>query len=508
LLVAIRDRLAAGDRTVVQAFQGMGGVGKTQLATEYAYRFAGAYDLAWWIDSEQTDLIGDQFAALGAALDCADVGAPLDVMRSAVLAELRDRCRWLLIFDNAEKAADLRPWLPGGNGHALITSREHGWGELAAQVEVDVMARPESRAMLRDRIAGLGEADANRLADRLGDLPLALAQASGLMAETGMHTAEYLKLLTTQAARLLDEAVPDSYPQSLAEATRLTMERLEAADPTAAELASLCAFLGPEPIPEDLFANAASELSEELAIRSKDLLAWRQALGQLTRRSLARVDHRGVMMHRLTQAILRDRRTPDEAATVRTCSEAILAANDPANPGNPTTWPRWAQLMPHLLAADLTGTDSPDLRWMACNACWYLLARGDAQAAYDLTSSLRQPWRGSLGDDAEPTLAIANYLAWALAELGRHIEARDLDQDTLVRSRRVLGDDHPDTLRSASNLALNLADLGDVEAARDLEQETLDRSRRVLGDYHPDTLASANNLAIWRRKLAETDTDT
>src|SRR5689334_11836476 len=194
MLVAIRERLLAGDRAVVQALHGMGGVGKTQLATEYAHRFAETYDLAWWINSEQGGLIGDQFAALGAALGCVQPGAGVEVVRAAVLAELRERGRWLLVFDNAETPADVTPWLPGGGGHVLITSRERKWAEVAAPVEVDVLARAESVAILRDRVAGLSVPDADRLADELGDLPLAVAQAAGFMAETGMAVVRYLDL--------------------------------------------------------------------------------------------------------------------------------------------------------------------------------------------------------------------------------------------------------------------------------------------------------------------------
>ena len=104
----------------------------------------------------------------------------------------------------------------------LITSRERKWAEVAAPVEVDVLARAESVALLRGRVAGLGAPDADRLAAQLGDLPLAVAQAAGFMAETGMPAAEYLDLLRTQAGKLLDQAAPgSSYPRSLAAATRL-----------------------------------------------------------------------------------------------------------------------------------------------------------------------------------------------------------------------------------------------------------------------------------------------
>jgi hypothetical protein len=141
MLVTVRDRLLAADTAVVQAFQGMGGVGKSQLAAEYAYRFAGAYDLAWWVDAEQPGLIGDQVAALGVALGCLQPDASAEAVRVTVLGELRERGRWLLVFDNAENPADVTGWLPGGGGHVLITSRERHWSQVAVPVVVEVVAR-------------------------------------------------------------------------------------------------------------------------------------------------------------------------------------------------------------------------------------------------------------------------------------------------------------------------------------------------------------------------------
>ena len=121
--------------------------------------------------------------------------------------------------------------------------------------------------------------------------------------------------------QLLDQAAPgSSYPRSLAAATRLAADRLDSEDPAAAQLASVCAFLAPEPIPEDLFTSAPGELPGELAARAADPLAWRQTLARLARQSLARIDQRGLVMHRLTQAILRDRLTAEQAAATRACS--------------------------------------------------------------------------------------------------------------------------------------------------------------------------------------------
>src|SRR6516225_5603133 len=423
LLAEVREQLLAGDKAVVQALHGMGGVGKTQLAAEYVHRFAGTYDLAWWINADQGGLIGDQVAALGLALECVQPGVGTEAVRATVLAELRHRGRWLLVFDNAEDPADVAPWLPGDGGHVLITSRQRGWDEVATPVEIDVLARAESVAILQTRVTGLSGADAEKLAAELGDLPLAIAQAAGFMADTGLAADEFLVLLRTRAGQLLAQGAPGSYPRSLAAATGLIADQLARQDPAAAELASLCAFLAPEPIPETLFTGAAGVLPRQLAARAGDPLAWRQTLAHLTRQSLARIDHRGLQMHRLTQAILRDRLTPAQAAATRDYAEALLAASDPGDMPNPATWPRWARLTPHVLAADLAATGNPALRELARYTCWYLIERGDARMAHDLT------------------------------------------KDILDRHRRVLGEHHPDTLR----LATDLRELGDVQAARDLD---------------------------------------
>ncbi|HEX6519573.1 MAG TPA: FxSxx-COOH system tetratricopeptide repeat protein [Streptosporangiaceae bacterium] len=403
LLVTLRERLLSGERAVVQALHGMGGVGKTQLAIEYAYRFAGTYDLVWWVDSEQGGLIGEQFDALASELGCVPT-------RPAVQAELRERGGWLLVFDNAENVDDVRPWLPGAGGHVLITSRERGWAEIAAPVEVDIMSRAESVAMLRDRVPGLTEPDADRLAAELGDLPLAIAQAAGFMAETAMPAGEYLDLLKSRTREVLAHGAPGSYQHSLAAAVDITVNKLAEEDPAAAELANLCAFFGPEPIPEFLLTGAPDELSTALAERVADRLAWRQTLARLSRRSLARIDHRGVQFHRLVQAILRDRLTPAEAAATRTRTEAMLVAANPGDTEDPATWPRWAQLMPHVLAADLFSAGS-DLRELACSACYYLLAGGDASTGHNVADDLYRQWRDRLGDDDGDVLVIAHCLA-------------------------------------------------------------------------------------------------
>ncbi len=504
LLVRLRESLLAGDRAVVQALRGMGGVGKTQLAIEYAHKFAGDYDIVWWIAAEQAGLVLEQIAGLAAALQCAEPGAPAAPAAQAALAWLRGRDRWLLVFDNAEKPSDLAPWLPGGSGHALITTRTSGWSEVAATpVEVSVFARAESVAILSGRVPGLPQADADQLAAELGDLPLGITQAASYLADSGMPPADYLNLVQTKAARILDQGLVMSYPTSLAGATQLTMERLASEDTAAPGLAEVCAFLAAEPIPLSLFTGAASQLPEPLAAAASDVLAWRKLLAALGRSSLARIDQQEMQMHRLTQAILRDRLPPERADATRALAGQILTASTLADPADPAGWPGWAQLLPHILAIDPAASSDPDVRDLACNAGYYLLMRGDTRGGHDLARHLYQHWKQQLGSDDRHTLWAANTLATAYHQRGQYDDARHLDEDTLARLRRMLGPDHPRTLSTADNLAVDLHEAGHLLAARELAKDTLARRRRVRGPDHPDTLDSASNLANHLRMLED-----
>ena len=178
------------------------------------------------------------------------------------------------------------------------------------------------------------------MAAALGDLPLALAQAAGYLAETGMPAGEYADLVGPRAAQLLDEGRPSSYPRSLAAVTVLALDRLAGQDPAAAEVAGVCAFLAPEPVPAEWFPGAAAELPAGWRVRPADPVAWRQVLGRVSRSALARADHRGLLMHRLTQAIIRSCLPPEQAAATRALAEAIVAASSPGDPERPAPGPR------------------------------------------------------------------------------------------------------------------------------------------------------------------------
>jgi tetratricopeptide (TPR) repeat protein len=405
-----------------------------------------------------------------------------------------------LIFDNAEDPAALARYLPGGGGQVVITSRNPGWHELATPVGVDVFDRGESIALLRRRAPQLSESEAGRVAEALGDLPLALVQAGAYLSDTATGVQDYLTLLAARATELLAQSASVTYPVSLAASVQIALDRLCAQSPVALQLLTLAAYLAPEPIPLILFTTHHSELPEPLAVVAGDPLAFAGLTRLLRQHGLARVETATLELHRLLAAILRAQ--PHQQQDLPTLAIRLLRAAVPADDPweNPPVWPAWRQFLRHVLVATdphrtLIGVER-DVAWLLDRAALYLQARGEPAPAWPLFERAWDLRCSILGDDHPDTLESADSLAAALRESGQYERARQLGENTLTRCRRVLGDDDPRTLRSAGRLALSLWELGQYERACQLGENTLTRCRRVLGDDHSRTLRSAFVFAI------------
>ncbi|EXG80089.1 FxSxx-COOH system tetratricopeptide repeat protein [Cryptosporangium arvum] len=522
-LIGLRTALSADGRVAVEGRFGMGGVGKTRLALEYAHRFGADYDLVWWIPADRPVLVGDQFAALAVRLGL--VGPATDTGTAATVARtyLRRNTKWLVVFDNAESAEALAPWLPGGDGHTIITSRTSGWAPVASTLEVDLFSRAESIQLLRSHDPGLSGMEAGRLAPVLGDLPLAAVLAAGYLVETDTRPGDYLTELAQHVAHVLDEQRSVNYPHALAGAISTVTSWLANRDPVALALVRVCAFLAPRPIPVGLLGLADPNLSDEVDrwFRTHPLAALEgiadgsglleRSVDRLQRLGLVHVERRSqfgiaiedplngahgvVALHRLVAALLRDQLGADRREAVRAHVDGLLAAADPGDPTDPRRWPAWAQLLPHLYAADPAHSDHSGLRASAVSAARVLLSRGDVRSARDLADQLHRRWRDRLGPDDEDTLRAARCLAQTLRTLGRFEAAQELDADRLRRRREALGEDHSDSLSAATDLADDAWGLGDVGLARRLDEEILARRRRVLGESHPSAIESARRLA-------------
>ncbi|MES5816962.1 FxSxx-COOH system tetratricopeptide repeat protein [Streptomyces sp. RG80] len=491
-LAQLREGLPTDEHSVV-ALYGMGGIGKSQIALEYAYRFADEYDLVWWIDAEQSDQIPVHYTELADRLGIAVKEAGAEHNARTLLTKLRERRRWLIILDNAEDPELIGRWLPEGRGHVLITSRNPNWRRIARPVALDVFTRADSLAYFKNRVPSTTEDEADALASELGDLPLALAQAADMI-EKGTHAALYLRLLR-DSTRILREGEDPDYPVPLAAAVGIAAEDLAAEHPDAAALLRLTAFLGPDPIPTEWLVDARARLTTIPA--HADELTWmRSTLEPLRRYSLVRIDGGAFQVHRLTQAVLRDQVDAVRTAAISDDVAMVLASVAPGDPQDPADWPAWASLTSHLVSQHIDVTTRPELRPVLRDALRFLIRSARPRPAADLAAVLRDAWTAQLGPDHPEVLTCTQYLGHATSDLGAIQDARPIIEDAFTRRRRTLGEDHPDTLHSANDLAAILANLGVNEESVRMSEDTLERRRRVLGDDHPDTLQSASNMAV------------
>jgi Tetratricopeptide repeat len=295
----------------------------------------------------------------------------------------------------------------------VITSRNPGWQELVNVVGVDMFDRSESTTLLRRRAPRLTASEADRVAEALGDLPLALTQAAAHLANTATSAQDYLRLLAERTSELLAHNAPTTYPVPLAASVQIALDRLSARSPGALALLSLDAYLAPEPIPLTLFSTHHNESPKPLAAIAGDPLAFTKLTQLLRQYGLALVEPATLKLHRLLGAILRAQ--PHQHPDLPLLPVRLLRVAVPDDPlDNPPAWPAWRQLLPHVLVTTearriLTGAEE-NVAWLLNRAAGYLLDRGELVTARPLFERALDLRRRRLGDDHLETLRSANNL--------------------------------------------------------------------------------------------------
>lgn len=511
LLAQLERRLQAGDMAAVlpQALHGMGGVGKSQIAIEYAYRHRADYDVIWWIPSEQNAQVLNSLIELGEALGL-EAGVEANTAVPRVRAALRagtPYTNWLLVFDNAETVDAVRDYFPeAGTGKVLVTSRNQEWSQVAETLEVDVFTRAESIRLLRRRNPTMTEDDADRLAEAMGDLPLAVEHAAAWLVATTMPTDEYLALLSRKRAELGPLEGTPGYEMPVAAAANIALDRLSQENPAALQLMQVFSFFAPEPIDRSILTSPRiTPIAPELDAALQNPSKLNQALRDIQRYVLARIDYRAdtIQLHRLVKEVVQTRIPSGERDTVEHGAHVLLVGVNPGSPADIRQWPRFHMLASHLTASNAVACVDDWARELLINLIEFYYRWGDYETGRDLAREVVDHWRVQPGADHPQTLRAAKWLSFVLRQLGQLRQAAEINEDCLERCHRTVGPDDEQTIDTMIQVAGDYRAQGRFTDARDLDLDAFQRARRVMGENDPKALEAAYSLGVSLRLTGE-----
>ena len=470
------------------ALWGLGGIGKTALAIEYAHRHAADYDLVWWVTTTKPE---------AAAADLARLASKLGIRQTAQQDTLEElwgvlarRDRWLVVFDDADNPEDLRPfWPSGGSGHVLVTSRNPHWGTLAAPIEVSVLDPDEATQFFDRRLRTANREAAEALAHELGHLPLALEQAAAYIEQTRISLADYLRRWRRRAAQMYALGRPSDYRQTVATTWSVSMEQVRSREPAAEDLLRLCAYLAPDFIPRDLAPSAPSLLPDRLARAASDDLEYDAVVATLVRYSLLRADAYTIDVHRLVQGMVREGLQPAQQQEWASTAVELVHAFMPSEALQEGGRHRYRVLAAHALAAaehaEALGVQLETTAALFNHMGMFMEELGSYHMAQHLFQRALDVGAKAFGPADSRLAMIQKNLGLMLARVGDLSAARTMCEDALIRAQ-TLDPEGPGVARASNDLALVLDELGEFEAAKEFLQRAVAIWEATAGGEHPD----------------------
>jgi tetratricopeptide (TPR) repeat protein len=519
-LQAIETTLRQGKNAAVgqiQALSGLGGIGKTQMALEYAYRHRQDYRYVFWVLADTRETLNAAYSLMAEQLNLPGKNQPeLHYIVTAVKSWLERNEGWLLILDNADDLSILPDFLPlsTASGHVLLTTRSQALGRLAERIEARKLDTKEGisfllyRSGLLDKRASSVSIDpkeheaALQIVRELGGLPLALDQAGAYIEETScgfqgylaLYRKEHKDLLKTRGGQVAD------HPASVTQTVQMAFKKIEKSNPSAADLLRLCAFLAPEAIPELIIERGEAAFTGPLKQLARKPLKLNAAIADVQKYSLISRNAvaKTLEMHRLVQVVLKDLMTKNVEQAWATRAVRVMDLVFP----RPQTesWEVCGQLLPHTqectMLIDRWHIEMQESQHLLDVVGEYLVSRALYREAQKYYGKALSSSRTIFGKEHPNTASSLGRLATVYQAQGKYAQAVDLLEQALAIQRKVLGERHPSTASSLGNLAVVYESQGKYAQAVDLLEQALAIQRKVLGERHPNTASSLGKLAV------------
>jgi transcriptional regulator with XRE-family HTH domain len=509
--------------TQPQAISGLGGIGKTQTAVEYAYRYGEHYEAVLWVRADSPELLNADFQLIAGLLNLPQRHEhDQDLVVKAVLRWFNAHERWLLILDNADHLETVSAYIPmAGKGDVLLTTRVHSTGTIARRIELDTMGIEEGTIFLLCRAGLLADntssleavpeqiqSQAQTIVEAVDGLPLALDQAGAYIEETGCSLSDYLMFYQSRRIRLLRMRGENAtgHPEPVATTLSLAFEKVERANLAAADLLRLCAFLHPDEIPEAIIVEGAAELGPILQSVAADAFELNEAIGELRKYSLVKRDpeKKLVNIHRLVQVVVKDEMKEEELSlwaerTVQLVSRVFPDARN----WQLEDWSRCQAYMPHVRSClDLIAQRkmlSPEAAKLLLRAGTFLIEQPHhLKDAEQLTQQALTIFEQLFGPDHSEVARGLEELAWIyfMQRGGKTIQAESLYQRAIALNEQAFGPIHPELAECYHDLAFLYESQGKYEQAEQSMQHSLTLLERLFGPDHPQVAEMLSEMSI------------
>ena len=496
------------------AIYGCGGIGKTQIAIEYTYRYAHFYENVFWISAKDQSALFAGFQEIANVTGCALSDVKPEEQAKVVLAWLRKHSRWLLVLDNLDDISVAKGYLPemSEGHHTLITTRNPFSIDIPAEgFEIPLFGSEEAIELLRIRSETASsnfEAQvASEIVFELDHLPLAIEQAAAFIRKATKSLSEFLFIYGKSRKAFLQRppAGNDTYSNSLAATFLLSFNKVKEMENglRATKLLQLLSFLNPDGILIDVLRSGSEQPEHPLRELISDDLVFYETVETLAQFSLVRRSGGDMLIvHRLIQAVVKDGLTESEICAWRgkivdMCDFALphRVMIDKPFPNDVIPLSRLVStqfLSPLLDAAEICNEKAATtLRRFG----WFLQEDGKYDDSERLVQQSVMIYKRLFGEECENCLLAMNRLARIYNYQGRLKESGSLGRHVLEVSKRVLGEEHSGTLEAKDSLAVIYSSMGEFTEAVALGEAVLEARKRIFGEEHPDTLNIMATLA-------------
>lgn len=478
------------------ALQGLGGLGKTQTAVEYAYRHYQDYSALFWVTADSSDSLLASYTAIAERLQ---LNKHPEQLIATVMRWFDTHSGWLLIYDNVEDIGLVKRFLPAARrGALLMTTRLQALGGLAQGIELAPLSDVEGLQLLlrrsnyHDTLSHVMHSEyhtAQSITDLLDGLPLALDQAGAYIEETRCSLSDFLRLLEQQPLTLLQERADFAdHPQSVVKTFSLTFAQLQRTNPLAADLLTMCAFLAPTAISEQLLLQYINADTSP----ATNPLRFNATLKSLLTYSLVQRDPRTetLNLHRLVSTLLKESMSAEARHNWLLDTAVHLEQSFPLDFTLGDYWRCCAQLLPHTLycleqAQQWGGALLPIAR-LATKSAWYLYVRARADEAEQLWLYALWLYENLNEASADDRVYALSGLAMLYVTQGRYRQAKErFQQVAALRQQMDSAADHACLSYSLHGEALLYQELGQYAKAEALFHEAIALRQKLHGDNHP-----------------------